>query len=324
MTFEQSLTLHDNDFMVNKRKKNDAKIAVLLATYNGAKFLPEFLDSLVSQSAKNFVVYVRDDGSSDCTLDVVRSYAATLDIVVLQSEKRLGPAHSFLELLGAAGEDCEYFAFADQDDSWHERKLERAVQALGQRCENPSLYFARVEYVNERLEYLGLSPVHRHVGYENALVENIAMGCTVMMNRAARALVVRTPAKSVTMHDWWVYLLISAAGRTIADDFVALKYRQHANNVVGASASLVREYVQKIFQFVRRGRDSVGLMDQASELTILYGDILSPRQRALVDMMRHGKSSFMYRLQLCLFSPFVRQRAADTLILRVLFLLNRY
>jgi glycosyltransferase involved in cell wall biosynthesis len=303
---------------------SEKQIAVLLATYNGSEFLSKFLDSLVLQRLKSFVVYVRDDCSSDCTLDIVRSYASKLDIVVLRGDKRLGAAFNFLALLREAGSEHEYYAFADQDDYWHENKLERACAALEHLQGRPGLYFSRVEYVDRRLEHLSFSPVPRYTGIENALVENVAMGCASMINRAARELVVNTTPNAVIMHDWWIYAIMSALGCIVSDDFVSLQYRQHGNNTIGVSVSKFDEYKTKVSRFLRRDRGVFRVSDQANQLRICYGDRLNRHQRDMVDMLAAGKTSVLSRLRLCILSPFVRQRVIDTLILKVLFLLNRY
>jgi len=304
---------------------NQANIAVLLATYNGSRFLAKFLDSLVAQTLKSFVVYVRDDGSSDGSLDIVESYASRLEIVVLRSEKRrLGAALSFLALLREAGDGYEYYAFADQDDNWNEDKLRRASAALCSLQDTPGLYFSRVEYVNEVLEHLGFSPMPRFAGLENALVENVAMGCASMINRPARALIVHATPSAIIMHDWWAYILVSAFGRIIPDDYVSLQYRQHGSNAIGVRVGKVSEYKTKLMRFLKRERGVFLVSDQAKQLVIWYRDQLNSRQQGMVNMLVAGKMSALGRLRLCIWSPFVRQRMLDTLILRVLFLLNRY
>jgi glycosyltransferase involved in cell wall biosynthesis len=310
--------------MNNEANSSSSKIAVLLATYNGGKYIAEFLDSLIAQSAKNIVLYVRDDGSSDDTLAIVAAYATRLPIVVLPTERRLGPGHSFLTLLRAAAEDCAYFAFADQDDRWLPGKLERACNALASSPELPAVYFARVEYVDEQLAHLGYSPVVRQVSFPTALVENVAMGCTMMLNRAGRSLVLEGNPVRVTMHDWWVYVLMTGFGRTVADDFVALQYRQHANNAVGGTANIFVEYQRKVVQFLKRDPAVVTIAQQAGELKALYSDRLSPSQRRMVEQLAPARAGFWNRLGLCIWSPFTRQRAADTVILRLIFLLGRY
>lgn len=307
-----------------EQNSNFPRVAVLLATYNGAKYIAEFLDSLIAQTEKNIVLYVRDDGSSDDTLAIVAAYADRLPTVVLPTERRLGPGHSFLTLLRAAADDCSYFAFADQDDRWLPTKVERARTALDTSADLPSMYFARVEYVDEQLSHLGYSTPARQLGFHSALVENVAMGCTMMLNRSGRALVLEGNPERVTMHDWWVYVLMAGFGRIIADDFIALQYRQHANNAVGGTANLLIEYHRKVVQFLKRDPAVVTIAQQADELKKLYSHRFNPSQQRMVNQLTSARSGFWNRLGLCIWSPFMRQRAVDTVILRLIFLLGRY
>ena len=106
------------------------RVAVLLATYNGGRYIAEFLDSLLAQTLLPACVYVRDDGSRDDTLAIVARYQGRLAINVLPAGPRLGPGLSFMTLLQAASPDYDLFAFADQDDRWLAPKLARASAAL--------------------------------------------------------------------------------------------------------------------------------------------------------------------------------------------------
>lgn len=301
-----------------------SSIAILLATYNGERFIGAFFDSLLAQTASDVTVYVRDDGSTDATLAIVAEYARRMAVVVMPASQRLGPAHSFMALLHAASEQHAFFAFADQDDVWASTKLQRARSTLSVDGDVPSLYFARVEYVDEQLMPLGFSTMAAACGFSGALVENVAMGCTMMINRSARALVLDGRPASLTMHDWWVYLVVSAFGRVHADDYIALKYRQHANNAVGGTASIISEYFRKIAGFLQRDPREVTISQQASELSKHYGHLLSGEQKTLVDSLQLAATVPSRRLALCLRSPFRRQRPIDTVILRVLFLLGRF
>jgi len=303
---------------------NQAKVAVLLATYNGSQFISEFLDSLLLQSLNSFVVFVRDDCSSDNTLDIVRSHSSKLEIVIVEGGKRVGPAYSFLTLLRAAGADFDCFLFADQDDYWHREKLERSCKALSQHHNQPALYFTRLEYVNDRLGHIGFSPLRRHYGLNNALVENIATGCTMAINRPARELIVRATPAAMIMHDWWAYIVISALGIVISDDFVAVKYRLHGNNTIGVSTSTFANYKKKLIRFIKRDRGIFGLLDQTNQFKACYWDLLDREQRHMVSMLVNGKRNMLSRFQLSIFSPFIRQTTMDTVILRLLFLINRY
>ena len=123
---------------------NTKKTAVLLATYNGEKYITEFLDSLDQQSYQDFMLIVRDDGSSDATLSILNSYSYKLSITILNSTQRLGAARNFMKLLVDSGDNFEYYFFADQDDYWHPYKIERALIKLAEQRNLPTLYCSGV------------------------------------------------------------------------------------------------------------------------------------------------------------------------------------
>ncbi len=175
-------------------------IVILLATYRGERFLGEQLRSYLAQTDRDWMLYWRDDGSRDATVALLDAFArdAASGRVVRAAVQggRLGASGSFMRLLGAAL-DAEpgavVFAFSDQDDVWLPDKLARGRRALGDLpAEIPALYCARQMLVDEAGRKLGVSPPIRRAGFPAALTQNVATGCTVMLNRAAAALVART------------------------------------------------------------------------------------------------------------------------------------
>lgn len=228
-------------------RSGSGRVAILLSTYNGERFLPEQLDSLLAQTHRDWVLFWRDDGSSDRTADLLRAFATGPGqgrAVEVGVARRLGPTHSFLSVLGAAvAGGFGGFAFADQDDVWLPDKLARGAGALAAApaC-TPALYCARQVFVDESLTRIGVScRLRRAPGFPAALTQNIATGCTLMMNRAAASLVSRSQPPAGSHHDWWSYLLVSAAGGTVlADEEPAVLYRQHGGNLVGAPPSMPR------------------------------------------------------------------------------------
>lgn len=227
------------------------QVAVLLATYCGEPFLPEQLDSLAGQRGVAWRLLWRDDGSADGTIAVLDSFAATQPPGRVQRcpdpPGRLGASRSFLALLAAAPAEAGLFAFCDQDDVWLPDKLSRAAAMLAAcRSGHPALYCARQRLVGPNLEPLGLSPaLQRPPGFANALVQNIATGCTMVLNGAARRVVLEgPPPPEGTLHDWWCYLLVTAAGGEVVwDEEPALLYRQHGTNSVGAPTNALSRWL---------------------------------------------------------------------------------
>lgn len=263
-----------------------APIQILLSTYNGEKYLSEQLASLeAQQDAPNWSLLWRDDGSSDVSASLLRNFPRATELI--DDTLHLGPAHSFLRLLASAPEDAEAFAFCDQDDVWLPDKLSRAwLWISAQPPEVPALYFSRQQLVDEYLRPIGLSsPFRRTPGFKNALAQNIATGCTIMVNAAARKLILSAPSLPArSMHDWWTYLLISGAGGLMyADPHPTVLYRQHRNNAIGSSPTIF----QRICGVVRRGRgafltifnDHLAALDSA-------GDLLTSEAQEIVAILQ--------------------------------------
>ena len=216
-------------------------IAIVLSTYNGALFLPAQLDSFIAQENVAWRLYWRDDGSTDASVALMETFAPGQSIRV-DAAGHKGVTDSYMTLLRAAVADgAGVVAFADQDDVWLPQKLARSLAQLGP-DPAPALYCSRQMLVDGALNPVCESePIRVPPGFGPALTQNIATGCTVVMNHEAAALVAGSQAPTSSLHDWWSYLVIAAAGgRIIADPEPTVLYRQHGGNVVGAPRSKSR------------------------------------------------------------------------------------
>lgn len=302
------------------------KVAVLLATYNGEKYIAEFLESLLAQSFTEFELFVRDDGSTDNTLNILTDYSDRLNITLIDSSSRLGAAKSFIQLLIEVGEGFNCYMFADQDDVWNFDKIERAyTKLLNEKNDVPILYCAGLELVDSSLAHISFSLPPRIISLRNALIENIATGCTIALNEKARELVINNLPEKLIMHDWWFYIVFSALGQVIYDAYPALKYRQHGGNVIGAATSPFQDLKRRIKRFLSSKKDGVfSIADQAAEFDRCFGPFLTADDARLVKSIIEGKKTMSGRFRLALNSGFVRQKKMDTFILRILFLLGRF
>lgn len=301
------------------------RVNILLSTYNGAKYLQPQLDSLYQQTYINCSIFVRDDGSSDDTLDILKEAQSKGSLHILPSNENLGPANSFFALLKESPADCGFFAFCDQDDIWMQDKIHNAVTALKQFSDDtPVMYFSRVTYVDANNKYIKLSPLPKCVGLGNALVENVAIGCTVVINKPARDLITQKIPKTCLMHDSWCYLLMSCLGNVIYDPMLSINYRQHASNTIGASTSILQTIIRRFKRF-KIGKHGVFRYSNQSELLLeLYGNLIGENKKELIVQFVNAKQSFHKRLILALSPKIWRQNFIDNLILRALIIFNRY
>lgn len=221
------------------------QITILLASYQGAAFLPQQLDSISTQEGVDWSLIMSDDGSRDATITILDRFAA--DHPEGRVQRLAGPAQgatqNFLSLIRAAP-DGQILALSDQDDVWLPGKLARALQRIGQDNTTPVLYCARTIICDERLEnrYPSREFTRPH-GFHNALVQACTAGNTIVVNPAAAAILKQAaPAAQtaqVVSHDWWAYQVISGAGgQVIWDPEPALLYRQHDDNEMGQNDSL--------------------------------------------------------------------------------------
>lgn len=241
--------------------REQPSVAILLATFNGERFLEQQLKSFLAQSYPHWVLHVSDDGSHDATPTILRRFGALLgrgELVIRQGPGK-GSAANFLSLACATGIEADYFAYADQDDVWNVDKLARGIESL--RCiplEVPALYCSRTKLIDETGQGIGMSPLFRKTPcFANALVQNIGGGNTMIFNRAARRLLQGAgPDLRVAGHDWWTYQVVSACGgRVIYDPVPTLGYRQHNRNVVGANVSWRARRIRLAMLFAGRFRE---------------------------------------------------------------------
>jgi glycosyltransferase involved in cell wall biosynthesis len=218
-------------------------VAILLCTYNGARFLAEQLDSLEDQTHQNWVVFASDDGSTDQTLEILQQYQAKWPAgkLTIHSGPQKGFCQNFLSLSCDSEIKADYYAFCDQDDVWLPSKLEVALKNIvaNQSVDVPYVYCGRTAYVDEGLNKVGLSPLFSFPPtFRNALIQSIAGGNTMVFNSRAKMLLEEIGVVIHPSHDWLLYQLSTAAGGIVFyDPAPQVLYRQHKNVLVGGNNS---------------------------------------------------------------------------------------
>jgi glycosyltransferase involved in cell wall biosynthesis len=287
-----------------------SEVQVLLATYNGERFLREQIDSILAQTLPGVSILARDDGSNDSTPQILEDYGRRSPdrFRILPTVTPTGSARdNFLALLHAS--EAPYIAFADQDDVWLPQKLERqmnAMHGLEQRygTSTPLLVFSDLRVVSDDLTSIAPSFwSHRRIRPHNIhrlgrlLMENVVTGCTALLNAPLVSLA-RSMPQTAVMHDWWVALLASTLGRSSYLDQQFVLYRQHENNVIGASNSAPPLGLRGRLQHDRcRERWQQSLV-QAQELLRIHGAAMPPAARFELEQLVRcdASSSPAYRL----------------------------
>ena len=224
-----------------------------MATCNGEQYLTEQLNSFSSQDFKDWSLWVSDDGSTDATKKILENFAdehREHEVEIIDGPRK-GFARNFLNVASLCRSQSEYFAFSDQDDIWKNNKLEKAVNWLEDiPREIPALFCSRTEIVDSNAKPLKprkfSTLMDIEPSFENALVQCIAGGNTMVFNRKAKQLIQKFGGSvAVPSHDWWMYLLVTGTGGVVHYDVEPLvKYRQHQKNAVGSNRSFEAAFVR--------------------------------------------------------------------------------
>ena len=275
------------------------KISVLMATYNGAPFLAEQLDSLFDQSVSGETsILVRDDGSTDDTIEILERYERDGKLTVLHDGSHLGPALGFLKLLNES-RPADYYAFSDQDDIWHPEKLEEAVKRL-EREDGPAAVFSNARLIGKAGEDLKRT-VYRNAPSTDLFTVSVAsnvLGCTLVFNEAlARLLRNTAQPERIVMHDSYVAeTVLSVGGKLIYDPECRMSYRQHGANTVGVRTGFFSKVKDRFYGIFTKAPVSVA--DQAEEILKLYGDQIADKDADWLRKVASYRDRFSSRISL--------------------------
>ena len=166
------------------------KVTILMSSYNGEKYITEQIESLVQQTYPNIQILIRDDGSSDNTINIIKKFQEKYNNIKLIEGENLGFINSFFELLKIS-EKSDYYAYCDQDDVWMKDKIERAVSFLKKEPkEIPLLYFSNSDYYDTDMNFLATAEREKIYNFRNSLVECVTQGMTMVINETTRNTIV--------------------------------------------------------------------------------------------------------------------------------------
>ncbi len=230
-------------------------IDILMATYNGEKFINTQIDSILCQTYKEWNLIIRDDGSTDKTVEIVKEYEKKYPnkIKFICDEKTSnGAKNNFFKLMKYSTAD--YIMFSDQDDYWLEKKIENSVKKIKkyekEYLDVPILVHGDLKIVDESLKVINNSMFRMQKlngdknKFSDYLVQNNVTGCTMIINKKLLNLCDIIPDNAI-MHDWWLALIASTFGKVFFDHNPYIYYRQHANNVEGAKDITKFNYILK-------------------------------------------------------------------------------
>ena len=296
------------------------KVAVLISTYNGEKYLEEQLDSILNQTYKNIEIVIRDDGSKDSTIDIIKKYQEKYDNIILKEGTNIGFIKSFFQLLDFANAD--YYAFCDQDDCWLENKIELAVTALNEVDNSkPNMVFGNSDYYDENMNLIGKGEEHRVFSFKNSLYECVAQGMTMTINQVAKQTIINNIPEKCLFHDWWTYMICAGQGNVLYNDTTVVKYRRFAKNATAEGQNIFKVFLWRIEKlFADNGIKDI--RTQQLEYKRLFYNKLSDENKKILDLFVQEKYNFFKALKKTFYLHDIRRKKIDDLMVRILFILG--
>lgn len=270
-------------------------ISILLATYNGERYIAEQIESLLTQTVQDFTLYICDDRSTDNTYAIISDYAKRYagKIFAKQNEVNSGGAKlNFMKMILEHKDD--YVMLCDQDDVWLPNKIEISLNKMHEMesrygAAMPLLVHTDLRVVDQNLHtmYHSYAKMSRKKfcdrSLNSLLTINIAAGCTELYNRALADLITDEPAYMM-VHDWWVLLVAASLGRIGTVYEPTILYRQHDSNDLGAKNVLSLGYVLHFVTNFKKMIEKVcNTYEQAESFLCVYKNMLSDEQRDLLS-----------------------------------------
>lgn len=294
------------------------RVLVLMATYNGYPWIQEQLESILSQKSVDIYVLIRDDGSDDGTLDLLKkNYYERENIEIRYSKKSGGSAGNNFRSLYTECDltNFDYVALSDQDDIWQPDKIKNAILVLENNAADG--YSSAVEAVwpNGRKKVIQQS---QRKSRNDFLYEGCGQGCTCVVRvdvfKKTSDFCKSNPELVETLHyhDWLLYLLTRVYGyRWVFDKKSYVKYRQHNKNEIGVRSGIFSAFMR--FQKIRNGWLSKQII-AALKIAKTANPLFTPENARLIK--KYGKINYLARILLCNhIYMYGRRRHSDRLIL---------
>lgn len=269
---------------------NTKRVAVLMATYNSEKYIIEQIDSIIAQTYTDWSLYIRDDGSKDRTLSLIKDYQTRYDnIFLLDSHESLGPRDSFLDLLSKV--ESEYYMFSDHDDIWLSNKIERFVDEIDTYISGndlcPIIVCSDLKVVDSELNELYPSfwdfsnfKLEEFNDLQYHWFSNNVNGCSLLLNNEVKNLVFPYPA-TIYMHDSWIVLVtLKRKGIVLPIQEQLMLYRQHRNNTLGAKRSSLGHYFTDFLGTMKRTYNQYLTVSYIERISLFEFLWLKVRRRA--------------------------------------------
>ena len=296
----------------------DKKVAVVMSTYNGEKYIKEQMDSILNQTYKNIEIVVRDDGSKDGTVEIVKEYQKSHPNISLYEGDNVGFVNSFFGLLAIA--EADYYAYADQDDVWLENKIELAVNELDKLDNSkPNMAFGNSDYYDDEMNFIGYGEKNKKYSFLRSLFSCIGQGMTFTINQKTKELITNNRPKSCFFHDWWTYILCVSMGNVAYSNVTTVKYRRRKENATSEGQGYFRLIVWRVKNLLF-GNGMKDIKQQMLNFKEIFYDKLSDENKKIIDLFGNEKYSFIKAIRKTFYPKRIRSKLVDEVMLRFLFL----
>ncbi len=269
------------------------KVLIIMATYNGEKYLQEQLDSIFSQTGVEVSVLIRDDASTDSTGDILTANLVRDNLEWYKGE-HINVPYGYFELMQKAADyNIDYIAFADQDDVWDSNKLQVAIDEI-RKFDTPALYYAGQRLVDEKLRFIENHTLNEKRTLKTRYVLSDFAGCTGVMNKSLLKEVLKYKPNYMLMHDTWVLrVCLCLGGNVVVDCNPHMSYRQHSGNTLGLGHSFGAT-VKQVKQYISEYR----IEELTKELMKGYGSRMVPEYLELSEWICGYRANKEYRRNL--------------------------
>ena len=296
----------------------DKKVAILLSTYNGEKYVIDQIHSIMTQTYKNIILIIRDDGSTDKTVRLVKEYMQGHDNIKLIEGRNLGFIKSFFELLKA--EQADYYAYCDQDDVWLPEKISTAVNSLNILDNDyPNMEFSNSDYYDAEMKLIAPGEKGKKYSFLNSLYECCSQGMTMVINQKTKDYILDYVPEKVFFHDWWTYMICAGMGQIVYDDVTTVKYRRTGKNETAEGEGFIKVLIWRITHlFGKGGLKSIRI--QQNDFKKFFYDKTIDSNKKILDTFVRDRYSIGGAFKKAFYSGQIRRSKLADLAIRVMFI----
>lgn len=280
------------------------KIAILMATYNSEKYIKEQIESILNQSCKEVTLYIHDDGSNDNTMKIIEEYQNKYSewIVIIDGQPTRSAKSNFFYLLNQV--EAPFYMFSDHDDVWLNKKVEITYNKMKEMTrkyldEKPMLVSTDLKVVDKNLNIISESMreyskirMGETITTNKLLIQNYAVGCTLMLNKKLRDMAINSYNDKIIMHDWWLALIANIFGYYENVNEATILYRQHCGNEVGADRINIKYVIKKLGKLRKSKKIIQRTREQVSQLGVYFKNI----PEDIVDYGNLNSKNKLYRM----------------------------